>query len=146
LKAIALKKGITLINITSYRMLLAHGFLRRIFEIFENYKTSVDLISTSEVSISMTIDNTKAVKDIEKELQKLGSVTIESDKSIICLVGQGLWKDPLFLSRVFGSIESVSLRMISLGASETNLSFVVPDDQVVLTVKRLHKEFFEQKK
>jgi aspartate kinase len=144
LKAIALKKGITLINIVSYRMLLAHGFLRRIFEIFETFKTPVDLISTSEVSVSMTIDNIKAIVEIEKELSKLGNVTIEQEKSIICLVGQGLWKNPRFISRVFSTIESVPLRMISLGASETNLSFVVPDDQAVLSAQRLHKEFFER--
>jgi aspartate kinase len=144
-RAIALKKGITLINIESYRMLLAHGFLRRIFEIFENYKTSVDLISTSEVSVSMTIDSVKSVKEIEIELSKLGSVSIEKDMSIICLVGQGLWKDAHFMSRVFGTLDSVTIRMVSLGASETNLSFVLPDDKAVATVQRLHKEFFEKK-
>ncbi len=145
LRAIALKKGITLINIASYRMLLAHGFLRRIFEIFEKYKTSVDLISTSEVSVSMTIDSAKSVKDIETELAKLGSVSLETNMSIICLVGQGIWNDAEFVSRVFGTLKSIPLRMISLGASDTNLSFVLPDEKAILAVQDLHKEFFEKK-
>ena len=141
-KVIAFKKGITVINITSYRMLLAYGFLRMIFEIFEKYETPVDLVSTSEVSVSMTIDNTTHLDSIEEELKSIGNITIEDAMSIICLVGQGLWKDPLVISKVFGSLDSISVRMISLGASDTNLSFVVPDKQAENTIKCLHNAFF----
>lgn len=142
-KALAFKKGITVINITSYRMLLAYGFLRRIFEIFEKYNTSVDIISTSEVSVSMTIDNTTHLDSIEEKLKKIGSIIIEDNMSIICLVGQGLWKNPLVISKVFKNLDSIPVRMISLGASDTNLSFVVPDRQAENTIKSLHNTFFE---
>ena len=142
-KAIAFKKGITLISITSYRMLFAYGFLRRIFEIYEKYNTSVDLISTSEVSVSMTIDDTIHLKGIKTELENIGSVGIEENKSIICLVGQGLWRDSLFISKVFSNLKHIPIRMISLGASDTNLSFVVPDSEAENTIQILHKEFFE---
>ncbi|MBN2443285.1 MAG: lysine-sensitive aspartokinase 3 [Spirochaetales bacterium] len=143
LKAIAFKKGITIINITSYRMLLAYGFLRMIFDIFEKYKTSVDLVSTSEVSVSMTIDNTSQLESIEKDLKAAGNVSVENNLSIICLVGQGLWRDPQILSKVYGALDSIPIRMISLGASDTNLSFVVPDNEAENTIKCLHKVFFE---
>lgn len=142
-KALAFKKGITVINITSFRMLLAYGFLRMIFEIFEKYKTSVDIISTSEVSVSMTIDNTTHLNSIEEHLKNIGNVVIEDNMSIICLVGQGLWKNPVIISRVFKSLDSIPVRMISLGASDTNLSFVVPDKQAENTIKSLHHTFFE---
>jgi len=142
-KAIAFKKDITLINIHSFRMLLAYGFLRRIFEIFEKYETSVDLIATSEVSVSMTVDNTKQLNNIEKELKQIGNINIEEQMSIICLVGQGLWKDPVVISQVYSCLDKVHVRMISLGASDTNLSFVVPEDQAEMTIKRLHTLFFE---
>lgn len=142
-KAIAFKKGITVINITSYRMFLAYGFLRMIFEIFEKYKTSVDIISTSEVSVSMTIDNTTHLNSIEEQLKNIGNVHIKDNMSIICLVGQGLWKNSIIISKVFKNLGSIPVRMISLGASDTNLSFVVPNEQAENTVKILHKTFFE---
>ncbi|MBN1697894.1 MAG: aspartate kinase [Spirochaetales bacterium] len=142
-KALACKKGITVINITSYRMLLAYGFLRRIFEIFEKYKTSVDLVATSEVSVSLTIDNTGHIDEITRELENIGNITIEGDKSIVCLVGLGLWKNPQIISRVFSSLTEIPVRMISLGSSDTNLSFVVPDKEVDNALKGLHRIFFE---
>ena len=143
LKAIACKKGITLVSISSSRMLLAYGFLRRIFEIFEKYQTPVDLIATSEVSVSVTIDNAAAVNDIARDLSEIGTVGVEADKSIICLVGQDLWKDTAFLARVFASLKDTPVRMISLGASDINLSFVVPADATEESVRNLHDEFFE---
>ena len=142
-KAIAFKKDITVISISSGRMLLAHGFLKGIFEIFEKYKTSVDLVATSEVSVSITIDNTTNLDSIENELKLLGTVTIENKKSIVCLVGQDLWKDPEIIANVFSSLKSIPIRMISLGSSDTNLSLVVPQDKTEDTVIRLHKVFFE---
>ncbi len=142
LKAIACKKGITLINVSSSRMLLAFGFLRRIFEIFEKNQTPVDLVATSEVSVSMTIDNAASVHAIARDLAEIGTVGVEAEKSIICLVGQDLWKDTVFLSRVFRSLKSTPVRMISLGSSDINLSLVVPESDTEESVRRLHSEFF----
>jgi aspartate kinase len=142
LKAIACKKGITLVSISSSRMLLAYGFLRRIFEIFEKYLTPVDLIATSEVSVSVTIDNPAAVNNIARDLSEIGTVGVEAEKSIICLVGQDLWKDTVFLARVFSSLKSTPVRMICLGASDINLSLVVPVESTEESVRRLHEEFF----
>jgi aspartate kinase len=144
LKAIASKKGITQVSISSSRMLLAYGFLRRIFEIFEKYQTPVDLIATSEVSVSVTIDNAAAVNSIARDLSEIGTVGVEADKSIICLVGQDLWKDTAFLARVFACLTSTPVRMISLGASDINLSLVVPVEATEDSVRRLHSEFFER--
>ena len=144
LKAIACKKGITLVNINSSRMLFAYGFLRRIFEIFEKHQTPVDLITTSEVSVSVTIDNPAAVNNIARDLSEIGTVGVESDKAIICLVGVDLWKDTAFLARVFGCIKKTPLRIISLGASDINLSLVVAAEDTEDTVRRLHTEFFER--
>ncbi len=143
LKAIAFKKGITVINISSGRMLLAYGFLKRIFEIFDKFKTSVDLVATSEVSVSITIEDTTDLDNIAEELKKIGTLNIEQEKSVICLVGQGLWKDSKFITEVFSTLQSVPIRMISLGSSDTNLSLVVPDNLVEEAVKKLHKVFFE---
>ena len=142
LKAIACKKGITLVSVSSSRMLLAYGFLRRIFEIFEKYQTPVDLIATSEVSVSVTIDNPAAVNSIARDLSEIGTVGVETEKSIICLVGQDLWKDTAFLARVFTSLKNTPVRMISLGASDINLSLVVPVEATDDSVKNLHAEFY----
>ena len=123
-------------------MLLAYGFLRRIFEIFEKYQTPVDLIATSEVSVSVTIDNASAVNAIARDLSEIGTVGVEADKSIICLVGQDLWKDTRFLARAFSSLKGTPVRMISLGSSDINLSFVVPVEATEEAVRTLHDEFF----
>jgi aspartate kinase len=142
LRAIACKKGITLVTIGSSRMLLAYGFLRRIFEIFEKYQTAVDLIATTEVSVSVTIDNPTAVEAIARDLSEIGTVGVEADKSIICLVGQDLWKDTAFLARVFTSLKGTPVRMITLGSSDINLSLVVPVEATEGAVRNLHDEFF----
>lgn len=142
LRAIAGKKNITLVNIESSRMLNAYGFLNRIFTIFEKYKTPVDLIATSEVSVSMTIDNPKQLESIGFELKELGSFSAESDKSIICLVGENFWKDSSYIARVFAALKGLPVRMVSLGSSDINLSLVVPQDKMEEAIKRLHSEFF----
>ena len=142
LKAIACKKGITLVNVSSSRMLLAYGFLRRIFEIFEKHQTAVDLIATSEVSVSVTIDNSSAVNAIARDLSEIGTVGVETDKSIVCLVGQDLWKDTTFLARTFSSLKGTPVRMITLGSSDINLSVVVPVEATDEAVRTLHDEFF----
>ena len=142
LKAITGKKAVTVVSIASSNMLNAYGFLKNIFAIFDRYKTSVDLISTSEVSVSMTIENPERVELIVNELEEMGTVNVEFNKAIICLVGQELWKDSVFVSRVFGSLNGTPIRMISLGASDTNLSIVVPEDKMNATIQSLHDEFF----
>ncbi len=142
IKAIAFKSGITVVNIVSSRMLLAYGFLRKIFEIFENHKTSVDLISTSEVSVSMTLDDTSELGGIVKDLSEIGRVSVEVNNTIISLVGSKIWRNPKVLSDVFMTLKEVPVRMVSLGSSEVNLSFVVPDEMAKDTVRMLHKKFF----
>ena len=142
LRAIAGKKKITLINIESSRMLNAYGFLSRIFAIFERYRTPVDLIATSEVSVSMTIDNPKNLIPIIEELQDIGRVSVQEERGIICLVGQDFWKDSSYIARAFQAMKGLSVGMISLGSSDINLSLVVPEAQMEDAVRRLHKEFF----
>lgn len=143
LRAIAGKKNITVINISSSRMLNAYGFLHQIFAIFKQWKTSVDLIATSEVSVSMTIDSPSALPQIVQELEKIGKVSIEREKGIICLVGQAFWSDSTFISRVFKSLSDVPIRMISLGSSDINLSLVIPEKMLHTSIRRLHNEFFD---
>lgn len=142
LKALSVKKGITVVNITSSRMLEAHGFLRRIFAIFDAAATPVDLVTTSEVSVSVTIEKIKALPGILEKLKAIGQVSVEHNMSIICMVGRQLWKDPSFPSKAFSALESVPVRMISLGASEVNLSLVVPSERADDALKSLHARFF----
>jgi aspartate kinase len=142
LKAISVKKGITVVSIASSRMLEAHGFLRRIFAIFDAAETPVDLVTTSEVSVSVTIEKTDALSGILEKLEALGQVTVETGLSIICMVGRDLWKDPSFPAKAFGALEEVPVRMISLGASEVNLSIVVPAEKAERALKNLHSRFF----
>ncbi len=125
LKAVAAKDGICAINIKSDRMLLAHGFLRAVFDIFERYKTSIDMITTSEIAVSLTIDNTKFLKEITKELEEFANVEIELDQSIICIVGN-LPKDKAgYGFKVLESLKDIPLRMVSYGGSANNISVLV---------------------
>ncbi len=125
-KAIAAKDGIIAIRIKSSRMLLAYGFLRKIFEIFEKYKTSIDMITTSEVAVSLTIDNAENLKNIIKELEPFGVITAEYDHSIISIVGNQLVQTPDVLKKLFDSIADVPVRMVSYGGSPHNVSLLVP--------------------
>ena len=143
LTGIAGKKNVTLINITSSRMLNAYGFLSRIFTIFNKYQTPVDLISTSEVSVSMTIEDTKNLSSIIAELEMIGNTSIESNCGIICLVGKNIWKDSSLISRIFSTLSPATIKMISLGSSDVNLSMVLAQDEIDNTIIKLHKEFFE---
>jgi len=142
LRAIAAKKGITLINVVSSRMLNAHGFLNRIFYLFEKYKTCVDLIATSEVSVTMSVENTSRLKEIVKDLEEFSEVDVRKGRAIICLVGKDVWEDGNFFVRVFTALKKIPVRMISLGASHINLSIVVPEENSDEAVKLLHREFF----
>ncbi len=144
IKAIAFKRGITVINITSDRMLMAYGFLARIFEIFDRHKTPVDMVATSEVSVSMTLDDTRKLDSIVADLKTLGEVTVEPDQAIICLVGERLKFTPGVAARIFTSIEGINVSMISHGASAINVSFVVDGRDVEEAVTALHREFFSE--
>ena len=141
-KSIACKRKITLVNIHSTRMLMAHGFLRRIFEIFDRHETAVDMVATSEVSVSLTIDNTSRLPDICNELRQFSDVSIEDGQAIVCLVGENIRYTPGVAARVFGALEGTNIRMISQGASLLNLSVVVADVDLAKAVGSLHREFF----
>ena len=142
-KAIAYKRGITLINVTSSRMLLAYGFLRRIFEIFEHHHTPVDLVATSEVSVSMTIDDTTHLDAIAADLDEVGQVNVDRDASLVSIVGQDLWEQPGCLATAVGALEGVPLKMMCLGSSDINLSLVVAEAATETAVRSLHRRFFE---
>lgn len=142
-RAITAKRGITVITINSYRMLNAYGFLSRIFAVFARHQVSVDLVATSEVSVSMTVDRPERVAEIVRELEEHGQVTVEEEKAIVSLVGKDLWKDSSVLARVFSTLEGISVRLISLGSSDTNLSLVVPDGEAGRAVEQLHGAFFD---
>jgi aspartate kinase len=141
-KSIACKRKITLVNIHSSRMLMAHGFLRRIFEIFDRYETPVDMISTSEVSVSLTIDNTAHLERITREMSEFAEISTEPDQAIVCLVGENIRHTPGVAARAFGSMGNANIRMISQGASLLNLSFVVAEKDLHHAVAALHGEFF----
>jgi aspartate kinase len=143
IKSIAYKRGITVINIYSTRMLLAHGFLKSIFEVFDRYETSVDLVATSEVSVSLTIDDTRHLEKIVNELKRFSTVTVEQNKAIVCLVGEQMKYTSGVAARVFGAIREINVNMISQGASEINVSFIVNESDVAAVVQKLHREFFE---
>jgi aspartate kinase len=143
-KSIACKRKITLVNIHSTRMLMAHGFLRRIFEIFDRHETSVDMVATSEVSVSLTIDNTLQTHQICNELSEFSQVAMEPEQAIVCLVGENIRYTPGVAARVFNALRDMNIRMISQGASLLNLSVVVAEKDLRNAVEALHTEFFAQ--
>jgi aspartate kinase len=142
IKSIAFKRGVTIVNVTSTRMLLAFGFLRTIFEVFERHQTSVDVVTTSEVSVSMTLDNTDRLEAIKRDLSGIGEVGVEREKAIVCVVGDNLKFKPGVAARLFQAIESTNVNMISQGASEINLTFVIDEGEVDRVIRSLHEEFF----
>ena len=128
IKAVAAKDGITAIKIRSYRMLNAYGFLKNVFEIFEFFKTPIDMISTSEVSVSVTIDNTKHLNEIVSELKEYGEVEVDTDLTIVCIVGDLIAEETGFAAKVFSALENIQIRMISYGGSNHNISVLVKTD------------------
>jgi len=142
LKSVACKRNITLVNIHSSRMLMAHGFLRCIFEIFDRCETPVDMLATSEVSVSLTIDNAARLEEICAELEPFAEVSVEKDQAILCVVGDNLRYTPGVAARVFGALQDVNVRMISQGASLLNLGFVVAERDLPRAAALLHREFF----
>jgi len=141
-KAIAAKKRITIVDVAAPRMLLAHGFLKSIFEAFDRHRIPVDVVSTSEVSVSLTVDSNESIPALAADLARLADVKYEGRKAIVCLVGENLREIPGIAAHVFGELSDVKIRMISQGASEINLTFVIDEDQVPSVVQRLHKAFF----
>jgi aspartate kinase len=141
-KAIAAKKRITIIDIVATRMLGAHGFLRAVFEVFDHHHCAVDVVSTSEVSVSLTVDSNEAIPALAADLEKLGDVKYEGRKAIVCMVGENIRETPGVAAKVFGAIADTNVRMISQGASEINLTFVVEEDDVPQVVRQLHDVFF----
>ena len=128
IKAVAAKDNIVSIQIQSSRMLLAYGFLRKVFEIFESYKTSIDMVTTSEVGVSVTIDNTSYLKDIVADLMKYGTVTVNENMCIICVVGDLSWDNIGFESLATQALQNIPVRMISYGGSKHNISFLVKEE------------------
>ena len=143
-KSISCKRNVTIVNVHSTRMLLAHGFLRRIFEIFDRHQTSVDMVSTSEVSVSLTVDNCEQLDAIQAELVEFAEVNTETGQAIVCLVGENIRHTPGIAGRAFQVLQDKNIRMISQGASVLNLGFVVGDADVPAAVKALHNEFFAE--
>jgi aspartate kinase len=143
-KSISCKRDITVLNIRSTRMLLAHGFLHRIFEIFDRFHTSVDMVSTSEVSVSLTIDHTEHLREICGELRQFSDVSVETGQAIVCLVGENIRHTPGIAGRAFQVLHDKNIRMISQGASLLNLGFVIAEQDLVSAVTALHTEFFSK--
>jgi aspartate kinase len=143
-KSIACKRKITLVNVHSTRMLMAHGFLRRIFEVFDRMETPVDMVSTSEVSVSLTIDNPARLDEILAQLSQFAEAGVEKDQAIVCLVGDNIRFTPGVARRVFLALNGINIRMISQGASLLNLSFVIAEADLARTVAALHEEFFAE--
>lgn len=144
-KAIAHKMGVHILSVTSPRMLGAYGFLRAIFEVFERHQTIVDVVTTSEVSVSISLDDTSALADIVRDLeQNVGEVTVEKGRAIVCVVGEGLRNTSGIAGRLFGTIRDINVLLISQGASSINLTFVIEESQAVAAVRLLHAAFFEQ--
>jgi aspartate kinase len=141
-KSIACKRRITVLNIHSTRMLMAHGFLRRIFEVFDRFETPVDMVATSEVSVSLTIDNPARLDRIQAELAAIAEVSVDEEQAIVCLVGDNIRHTPGVAARAFQALKDVNIRMISQGASLLNLSFVVAEVDLRKAVESLHTEFF----
>lgn len=143
-KSIACKRKITLVNIHSSRMFMAHGFLRRIFEVFDRLETPVDMIATSEVSVSLTIDNTSHLDEICRALSDFSEVSTEPEQAIVCLVGENIRYTPGVASQVFQALNGTNVRMISQGASLLNISVVVAEKDLRQAVEALHAQFFRE--
>lgn len=141
-RSIACKRGIATVDISSSRMLLAAGFLRTIFDVFARHETAVDMVSTSEVSVSVTVDDLDRLSEIRAELEALADVEVAGGRAIVCLVGENLKFTPGIAARIFRAVEDVNVLMISQGASRRNVSFVVAEEDVDRTVCLLHREFF----
>lgn len=141
-KAIAAKESITAIQIKSGRMLLAHGFLRRIFEVFEEYQTSIDMLATSEIGISLTIDNTKHLQEITDDLKKYGTVNVNTNMAIVSVIGDADWQKQGVVAAILSAVKEVPIRMVSYGGSNYNFSFLVKQGDLQKTLNLLNDHLF----
>ena len=143
LTGLACKKDLTVVDITSSRMLMAYGFLRRVFEVFERFRTAVDVVTTSEVSVSVTVDSRQNLDAIVAALSEFSQVTLEHDMALLCAVGDRLRNEPEIAARAVGVLEEVPLRMISQAASRRNITVILRQSDLTHAMQRLHEEFFE---
>jgi aspartate kinase len=143
-KSIAYKEGITVVNVQSTRMLMAHGFLAKIFAVFERHATSVDMVTTSEVSVSLTVDRTERLADIVQELEGFAQVSSTPKQAIVCVVGEKIRYTPGVAGKVFEALNGINVRMISVGASRLNISLVIEESDLHAAVEALHEAFFAQ--
>ena len=142
IKSIACKRGITIVTVSSSRMLMAYGFLKALFEVFDRHHTSVDMVATSEVSVSLTLDNVSWLEAIVEDLKSLGDVEVATNMALICLVGNNLKYTPGVARRAFGSIADINILMVSHGASNINFSFIVDQNDADSAIQKLHADFF----
>jgi aspartate kinase len=142
-KAIAHKNGITTVQVSSARMLGAYGFLRALFEVFDRHRTAVDVVTTSEVSVSLSIDDASALPELVPDLEQLGTVEVEEHRTIISIIGDGLRNTPGIAARIFSEISDINVSMISVGASSVNLTFMVEESRAIEVIRRLHCVCFE---
>ena len=141
-KSIAAQKKLTIIDVVASRMLMSHGYLKAVFDVFDKYKCAIDMVSTSEVSISLTVDSNQQLPEICAELAKIADVKMEGHKALVCLVGEDIRGHNGIAGQVFSAISHVNVRMISQGASEINMSFMIDEEDVEEAVRSLHKYFF----
>jgi aspartate kinase len=142
LTAIASKKDVSIVSITSTRMLMAHGFLRRLFEVFERWKTPVDVITTSEITVSVTVDDRRRLPSILAALSEFAEVETEHDMAIVCVVGEALQRDPGLIGQVLQGVGGVQIRLVSQAASRSNVTFVLREVDLTDALNRLHHQFF----
>src|SRR5271166_4161325 len=141
-KSIAVKRRLTIIDVVASRMLMSHGYLKAIFDVFDRHKCTIDMVSTSEVSVSLTVDSNDKLPDIAADLSQLADVKYEGRKALICMVGENIRGQNGIAARVFQAIRHVNVRMISQGASEINMSFMIEEDDAEEAIRSLHNEFF----
>jgi len=142
LTAVASKRRVTVVDISSTRMLMAHGFLHRLFGVFEQHKTSVDVVTTSEVSVSVTVDDVRRLPAILDDLRAFADVSSRSDLAVLCVVGEGIQGDAMFVSRLLQALGPVPVRMLSQASERRNITLVIPDDQLPGALARVHQAFF----
>lgn len=142
-KSIAIKRKLTIIDVVASRMLMTHGYLKAIFDVFDKHKCAVDMVSTSEVSVSLSVDSNDRLPAIAADLSELADVKYEGRKALICMVGENIRGQQGIAAQVFNAIRHVNVRMISQGASEINMSFMIEEDDVEEAVRSLHQHFFQ---
>jgi len=141
-KSIAAKKKLTIIDVVASRMLMSHGYLKAVFDVFDKYECAIDMVSTSEVSISVTVDSNQRLPEICAELSKIADVKLEGHKALVCLVGEDIRGHNGIAGQVFTAVSHVNVRMISQGASEINMSFMIDEEDVEEAIRSLHAHFF----